>query len=114
MVSMVDIQSFGNEVLGDANPVLLAVLGAGGETANQVETLDTVSRRFQRKLKVCQVEENSLEAFKGRYHVMGTPTYLLFHKGREQERMLGVADKDSLAGFVARTLGWVEEPAKEN
>ena len=107
--SMVDLESFGNSVLADETPVLLAFLGTGREAQPQAEILAALSHIFSNRLRVCLVEEDSLEAFKGRYTVMGTPTYLLFHKGRECERMLGEADDECLIRFVRNVLGWREE-----
>lgn len=114
MLPVVDIQSFSDEVLNEDHPVLLAVLEPGMNGQGQAETLDLVSQSFRSRIKVLQVEESSLEAFKGRYKVMGTPTFLLFHKGSERQRLLGMADKETLARFVNRTLGWNEETTVTN
>lgn len=103
MLPRVDINNLESEVLGQDLPVLLACLQSG-PTVEQEETLTAVHSGLDKTVKVLLVDEDSVEPFKNRFKVMGTPTFLLFHHGRERERMLGMADPDRLTSFVRSAL----------
>ncbi|WFS61459.1 thioredoxin family protein [Pseudodesulfovibrio thermohalotolerans] len=39
-----------------------------------------------------------------RFSVKGTPTFLLFHRGREVDRLIGESDGETLNEFVGTSL----------
>ena len=51
-----------------------------------------------------QERGNELNGFKEMYAIKGTPGFLLFNRGEEKGRMLGLADKERLETFLARNL----------
>ena len=104
MLHLVSARDFRDEVLTEAAPVLVAWVRRDGNFSNLGRTLEAVSENCEGKVKVCLLEDGQGEYFREEYHVMGTPTFLLFESGREMGRLLGKADEEALEGFIDRTL----------
>jgi len=51
---------------------------------------------------VLKVDVDQHQQLAGQYQVQGVPTLLLFADGEPVERVVGVKDKDTLAGLVAQ------------
>ena len=58
---------------------------------------------YEESLKVCVVDENDRIFFKT-LEIIGSPTYLIFVRGREIKRILGVQDYETLLSFVSGIL----------
>lgn len=104
MLNLVKMRDFRDEVLTAAAPVLVAWVRRDGDFSSLGEILESVSENCEGKIKICLFEEGEGDFFRKEYHVMGTPTFLLFEKGREAGRLLGKADEEALEGFIGRTL----------
>ena len=50
------------------------------------------------------LEEDIVNGFKKMYGIKGPPVFLLFHRGQEKGRMLGMADKERLEVFLDQNL----------
>ena len=59
------------------------------------------------------LEEDFIYAFKQMYHIAGLPIFLLFDKGKEIGRMLGMADPGHLGAFLARYFPEAEDISGE-
>ncbi len=105
MVPVVRMEDFKTQVLDHPTPVMIAFLRCDLEPFEQLELLATVAKAFGPALKVCVLDALESNGFRKDYKVMGTPTYIIFHKGRETERMLGKADIDSMYIFLDHVLG---------
>ena len=92
------------EILSQAKFTLLACLESKARAERQIEALSTVAARFGERLRVFVVEEGDVPGLRSRLNVLGTPTFLLFHGGREQNRYLGEAESAALYTFVQQGL----------
>ena len=83
---------------------LIACLGsadqADGEGSEQMAVLRQVTQNLWERLdiRLCIADEHPW--FTERYHIVGTPTYLLFKGGREVRRLLGKTDVEGLLSFI--------------
>lgn len=71
---------------------------------DQEDSLREVSRQYDGRLKVWVLDDYGQDKFHVQHHVMGTPTYLLFENGVEQDRVLGKLSFEGFLEFVARNL----------
>lgn len=100
----IDLDNFESEVVNEWRPVLLACLHLSPDFKQQVEALKGLSKISGEALKVCLLDMDSIGAFRQKLGIAGTPTYLILHRGKEEGRMLGQADRESLTAFVLKTL----------
>jgi thioredoxin-like negative regulator of GroEL len=104
MLTLVDMAHFTSRVRNESQPVLLACLDRPAPEDSQVRPLRALARE-RRDLEVWVLDRDSLQEFKGRFQVRGTPTYLLFQNGQERDRLLGLAETTELEAFVHHALG---------
>jgi len=93
------------EFFGQAKPTLVACIEDKARAGRQIEALSAVAARFGERIKVFVVEEGDIPSLRSRLNVLGTPTFLLFQGGREQDRFLGEAESGALYAFVRQVLG---------
>jgi hypothetical protein len=103
MFKFVGTDSFDFEVLQGNMPTLLARIRPDHGFKEQTMVLEDISNKHVDELRVCLLDENSIETFK-RYAIDGSPTFVIFHRGEEKRRMLGKADENTLNQFVIETL----------
>ncbi|MFH2130768.1 MAG: thioredoxin family protein [bacterium] len=111
-VHQVGLDDFSREVLGEVRPVLLLCLSKDPSFFSQMSEIDKIQSEYGRFLKVCLLEEDFLSVFMERYQVKGTPTFLIFSSGKEQERLLGRVDHQDLARFILQTLPDLNPPVE--
>jgi hypothetical protein len=75
---------------------------------SQLKIMEAVATQFGHKLKVGLLEEAFIETFKRNLQITGTPTFLLMAHGKEIGRMIGLADQQALADFVASSRNRAE------
>lgn len=69
-------------------------------------TIDEIATTFQGRAKVGKVDVDQNAGLATRYKVQNIPTVLLFHKGQQVERFVGVKHKrDYEAALNARLAG---------
>lgn len=95
------------EVGTDEKLVLLAFIRPTLDSADQVRLLEAASRKYADKVRCLMYNQRTLEAGMRHYVVSGTPSYLLFHKGGEVDRLIGVSDEETLDSFLDGSL-WVK------
>jgi len=111
MFTLVRTDNFDTEVLEGGTPVLLAYVRQDHMFKEQTEVLERVARTYHGGVKVCLLDEDSVGSFREKCHIKGAPTYLIFDAGKKMGRMLGLADGESLTGFLVRTLPHFEKVA---
>jgi len=106
--------NFENQVLRSRQPVLLLCMTNQEMLAHQLEVLrQHIENNYNSGIRVCILEEDFIYAFKQMYNIAGLPIFLLFDKGKEIGRMLGMADSGHLRAFLARYFPEAEDTSGE-
>ncbi len=84
--------------------VLIACLRRGPDGLEQEDCLKDVARLYGGRLRVWVLHEHGQDVFHVKHSVIGTPTYILFENGAEQDRTFGKLNSESLVEFVSRTM----------
>jgi len=103
-ITTIRSDNFGLEVIEEKRPVLLVCSRRYFEFREQTEVLKSVSEKYGKTLKVCMLNEDFIRVFSEKFGIEGTPTFLIFNAGKEINRMLGKADKETLIAFISKTL----------
>jgi len=104
-IRLVGPEDFEEEVLKKKWPVLVLCIHNDLEIEGQIEVVkDVTAKAHAEKLDVCLLEDECIGIFREKYKVGGTPTFLIFDKGREIGRLLGQAETATLEEFLSRTL----------
>ena len=111
MFTIIRLDNFKSEVMEEKGPVFLACVRRDIEFKEQTEILENLSKRYGAVLKVCLLDEDFIMAFSEECEIERTPTFLIFDNGKEKNRMLGLADRETLEDFVLRTI---DLPQKRN
>ena len=102
-VHLIRPENFEQEVIAEKKPVLLLCMPRDEELPNQLKVMEDIARRYGQELKVGVLQEEFIEAFKREYGVVGTPTFLMLVEGKEKNRMLGLADRETLTDLISQT-----------
>jgi hypothetical protein len=109
-IKLIKFNELDQEIDSTGKPVLMLCIRRDYEFISQTDLIRDVLGRmvqgFPIDLKVCLVDEESQPALKDKLDLQGSPAFLLFEKGEEKNRLLGVADEERLRGFLSSTLGW--------
>ncbi len=103
MFTTVGKKNFDIEVLEERQPVLLAYIRRDYGYIEQTKSLEAISNRYEDSLKICLLDDSSIETFK-RCGIDGSPAFVIFHKGKEKGRKLGKANIIALSQFVSEVL----------
>ena len=104
MVTFINNQNYTTEIDRAGKPVLLLCMPKGPDFSGQSILLHQVAEKYTDTVKVCLLEEELINGFRQMLHIKGTPVYLLFFRGKEQGRMLGMAGEEQLTAFLSRHL----------
>jgi hypothetical protein len=63
-----------------------------------------MGEKYSEEIKLCLLKEDFQGAFRKKYSVKGSPTFLIFSGGIEKGRMLGKADPKTLMAFISEAL----------
>jgi thioredoxin 1 len=66
--------------------------------------LEEVAVRLEGKAKIAKVDTDKSPKLGGRYKVEALPTFIMFYKGQEVERILGYRSADELEAEVRKIL----------
>lgn len=113
MVTYINNQNYTAEIDKAKKPVLLLCMPNGPDFSGQSILLHQVAEKYKNTVKVCLLEEELINGFKQMLHIKGTPVYLLFVRGKEQGRMLGMAGQEQLIAFLSRHLSSPDRDAGE-
>ncbi len=100
LVTVIRSEDFGPQVISENKPLLLLCMPRNEEFPAQLKILECIAGKYSGELKVGVLEEESIEAFKRNYHVIGTPTFLVLVKGKERGRALGLANEETLTELL--------------
>ena len=103
-MNVISNRNFEAKILATDRPVLLMCVSGGRVYAEQVRVLKQLSGQYRRMVDICCLEEDFINGFREMYGIKGTPVFLLFQRGKETGRMLGMADKERLETFLTRNL----------
>ncbi len=103
MVISVEVGHLDSKIRAEKRSVLLAWVHWGFGYKDQVKVLEDLSTKYGDALKVYLLDEGLAEAYKA-LNINGSPTFVIFHEGKEKGRMLGKVDIDALISFVSGTL----------
>lgn len=104
LIRSIGADSFVSEVLEESRPVLVLCMHRDSEFQGQIEFIEGICRCYGERLKACLIEDEFNGAFKEKFNVKGTPTFMIFIGGTEKGRMLGQVEKKTWEDFVSRTL----------
>ncbi len=103
-VILIGVDNFNREILESARPVLVLCMSKDKSFSAQMSEIEKIQMKSSRYLKICLLDEDFLGVFMDRYNVKGTPTFLVFVNGKEQERLLGSVKYQDLVRFFHRVL----------
>lgn len=102
--------SFEQEVLESRKPVLVDFWAAWcGPCRALAPTVEAIAERFSESATVVKLNVDDSPSTAASYGVRGIPTLILFSGGKEVERMIGVASKESISEMIER---YVVQPAQ--
>ena len=102
--------NFETQILRSAQPVLLLCMNNQVMLPEQINVLQQhIENNYNSDIRVCLLEEDFIHAFKQMYNIAGLPIFLLFDKGKETGRLLGLADLGHLRAFLARNFPEAED-----
>lgn len=96
--------NFTEEVLQADQPFLLLCMPRDDDLPGQRKLMEDASKHYGPQLKTGMLTEEFTDCFKKRFDIHGTPTFLIFWKGSEKNRMLGLADLRTLECFIRETI----------
>lgn len=103
-VSLIGLDNFEDKFLKERTPILLLCMPRSVDSAVQISVLESMQEIFGGKLRVFILKDEFLTAFRERFTIRGTPTFLIFVEGSEIGRMCGLTDQDTLKDFILQTL----------
>ncbi len=102
LITVIRPEDFGSQVISENKPLLLLCMPRDEEFPSQLKILECIAGKYSGELKVGVLEEESIDAFKKKFNVMGTPTFLILEKGKEKGRTLGLADEETLTELLGQ------------
>jgi thioredoxin len=94
--------AFDSEVLGSVLPVLLDIWAPWCVPCRSMEpVVEEIASIFAGRLRVARMNVDDNPESMARLRIQGVPTFLVFEKGREVARMIGVRDRDELLRRLA-------------
>lgn len=104
MVRVIEPQAFDLELQDGRDPFLVAFLKRNERFANQKGVLAEVEKRNNNAVRCYLFDADYLPTAMDRFNVGGTPTFLLFDKGREVDRLIGESDDETLDDFIKHVV----------
>jgi thioredoxin 1 len=114
-VRSVDEETFSDEVLGAEVPVLVEFGAVWCSPCRALEpVLAGLAQEGAGRWKVVAVDMDASPRIAAKYSVRGAPTCLVFSKGVEVSRHLGLTRRETLRALIerARPVQGVAEPAR--
>jgi thiol-disulfide isomerase/thioredoxin len=99
-IKIIEPQAIDMELQSGGGPLLVAFLKRNEKYSGQVEVLKTACRTHGQSVRCFLYNADYLDTATERFAVKGTPTFLLFHGGREVNRLIGESDGDTLDEFI--------------
>jgi thioredoxin-like negative regulator of GroEL len=103
-VHLIRPENFEEQVILGKVPFLLLCMPHNEGFSKQLEVIEAIAEKYQKELKVGVLAEESIELFKKRLRIIGSPTFLLLAEGIEVNRILGVVGKKTLTDLIDKHL----------
>lgn len=104
IITLINNHNYTTEIDNAGKPVLLLCMPKGPDFDDQSIILHQVAEKYKDAVKVCLLEEELINGFRQMLCIKGTPVYLLFLRGKEKGRMLGMAGEEQLTAFLFRYI----------
>ena len=105
-IKEVDDKNFEQEVLKANQPVLVDFWAEWcGPCLALAPTVENVAQSYNGKAKVVKLNVDFSNETAMRYGIRGIPTLILFNKGSEASRIVGMTSKDNIARMIDTALG---------
>jgi thioredoxin 1 len=102
-VSEVTDATFESEVLKSDVPVVLDFWAEWCPPCRALApTFEELAERYEGQVKFVKLNVDDNQSVPQRFGIKGIPTLVFFDGGREAERLVGAASKDSLARIIDR------------
>ena len=103
---------FEQEVLNAAEPVLVDFWAAWCAPCRMIQpTLETLAHEYQGSARIVKIDVDSEAALSQRYGIKALPTLILFKGGKEEERIMGAANKETFARLIDKHIATVKTAA---
>jgi thioredoxin 1 len=100
-VEHIDDLNFEREVLESSEPYLLDFSAQWCSPCRALDPIiESIAQEYQGKLRVGRLDIDSSPAVAARFGVRGAPTVLLFQRGQETGRRLGLTKKSALLALA--------------
>ena len=104
LVYIVRPENFEERVVLRRAPFLLLCMPHGEGFPRQLEVIEAIAVQYQKELSVGVLAEESIELFKKKLNIIGSPTFLMMVEGKEVDRILGLIDKKTLTDLIDKHL----------
>ena len=95
--------AFEGDVLRSDVPVLVDFWAPWcGPCRMLAPTLEALAEEFKGSVRIVKLNVDDNPSTAQRYGIKGIPTLILFRNGTEEERVVGVASKDSLSRMLSK------------
>jgi thioredoxin-like negative regulator of GroEL len=111
-VKIIEPQAIDNELQNGSGPLLVAFLKRNEKYSGQVAVLETACRTHGGAVRCFLYNADYLDTATDRFAVKGTPTFLLFHGGREVNRLIGESDGPTLDEFIDASVEGLSDLAR--
>lgn len=109
-VKEVTDSSFQQQVLESRKPVLVDFWAAWcGPCRALAPTVEAIAERYAESATVVKLNVDDSPSTAAFYGIRGIPTLILFSGGKEVERVIGAASKESISEMIER---YIDQPAQ--
>ncbi|HSE36611.1 MAG TPA: thioredoxin [Blastocatellia bacterium] len=106
IVKEVTDSSFEHEVLASKKPVLVDFWAAWcGPCRALAPTVEAIAERYSESATVVKLNVDDSPSTAESYGIRGIPTLILFSGGKEVERVIGAASKQTIADMIEKYIG---------
>jgi thioredoxin 1 len=98
--------SFEQDVLQSDQPVLVDFWAQWCAPCRMLApTVEAVAEKYAGRARVVKLNVDDNLGISQRYGIKGIPTLILFKNGKEEERVVGAASKDSISKMLDKHVG---------
>lgn len=108
MSNLIEItpENFTEEVLESKLPVLADFAAEWCAPCKRLAPLvEEVAKEMQSKLKTVHIDIDANQETASEYNILSVPTLVIFKKGKEINRSIGLISKTNLVEFVTNNIG---------